>query len=52
MVKSAFESMVKILKLPLLASMISEEAPKPVLVRVPAALASAMLSRAVVRVMG
>jgi len=43
--------MLKILKLPLLASMVSEEAPRPVIVRVPAVLVVAMLGRAAARVM-
>ena len=57
MVKSAFESMVKILKLPCLASIISEEAPRPVMVTVPAVpaptvlLASTMLGNAESKVM-
>jgi hypothetical protein len=36
MVKSPPASMLKILKLPLLASMVSDEAPRPVMVTVPA----------------
>ena len=57
MVKSPPVLIVKILKLPLLALMISEEAPKPVMVTVPAVpaptvlLASTMLGNAEAKVM-
>jgi len=43
--------MVKILKLPWLASMVSEEARRPVIVSVPAVLVVSMLGRAAARVM-
>ena len=51
MVKSPPLSMVKILKLPLLASMVSEEAPRPLMVKVPAVLASTMFGNAAAKVM-
>ena len=51
MVKLAPVLMVKILKLPLLASMVSEEAPRPVMVRVPEVDASKMFGNAVAKVM-
>ena len=56
-VKSAPVSMVKILKLPWLASIISEEAPRPLMVTVPAVpapttvLESTMLGNAELKVM-
>jgi hypothetical protein len=51
MVKSAPVSMVKIPKLPWLASMVSEEAPRPLMVRVPAVDASKMFGNAETMVM-
>ena len=44
-------SMEKILKLPPLASMVREEAPRPVMVTVPAVLASTIFGNAAARVM-
>ena len=55
MVRLPLEAMVKILKLPLLASMVSEEAPSPLMVTVPAVppviavLASMMRGNAVAK---
>ena len=51
MVRLPPEAMVKILKLPWLASMVSEEAPRPLMVSVPAVLVVAMLGKAVSGVM-
>ena len=51
MVKLPPVSIVKIPKLPWLASMVSEEEPRPVMVRVPAVLASTIFGNAVVMVM-
>ena len=51
MVRLPPELMVKILKLPWLASMVSEEAPRPLMVSVPAELVVAMLGRADARLM-
>jgi len=51
MVRLPPELIVKILKLPWLASMVSEEAPRPLMVSVPAELVDAMLGRADPRMM-
>ena len=57
MLKSPLGSILKILKSPWLASMVSEEAPRPVMVKVPAVpaptvlLASTMLGNAEAKVM-
>jgi len=50
-VKLAPVSIMKILKLPWLASMVSEEAPRPVMVRVPEVDASKMFGNAAAKVM-
>ena len=50
-VKLAPVSIMKILKLPWLASMVSEEAPKPVMVRVPEVDASKMFGNVETMVM-